>query len=300
MSPPRSLVAIQPKGHAVPFFAVPGVGGDVLVFGQLSRLLGPDQPFFGLQPRGLNGVDAPFKSVEEAARHYVAEIRGVRAEGPYFIGGTCTGGVYAYEMAQQLMAQGEKVTLVLLEVSHPSAYPRARRMASLLWAVTFTCSRLVLYAKGLARLPLREWRKFLGSKARRVAAALLPTTNATEIPADGSFASARLMSTTFRAVAAYEPKPYPGSMLNVIAGKRHVPELSADTRTLWTQLTRGPSQTVTLPAEDSGRLFVSPHVEKLAEELTRYVHAHLPPPAMQPRGAQMETIQQVLSTADGR
>src|SRR5262249_14286646 len=64
-NPPwRSLVPIQPKGRAVPFFAVPGVGGNVLVFAKLAILLGRYQPFFGLQPRGLSGTDHPFTSIE--------------------------------------------------------------------------------------------------------------------------------------------------------------------------------------------------------------------------------------------
>ncbi len=272
----RSLIAIQPKGNSVPLFSVPGVGGDVLVFAKLAKLLGPQQPFFGLQARGLNGADKPFTSIGEAARHYVAEIRSVRPRGPYFIGGTCTGGVYAYEVAQQLVAQGEKVTLVLMEAFHPTSFVRAARPASVLWPLIFTWSKLALYAKGLASLPLNEWGGFLKSKARRAAAALFDE-KPTEIHADGTFASARLMRTTLQAVAAYEAEPYPSSILNVIAGNRRVLEGSTDTRQVWTQLALAPSRTVVIPAADSGQLFVSPHVEKLADEIRRYAHNHLPP-----------------------
>jgi acyl carrier protein len=273
--PWRSLVAIQPKGRAVPCFGVPGVGGEVLVFAKLATLLGHDQPFFGLQPRGLNGAEEPFTSVEAAARYYIAEIRSVRPQGPYLIGGTCTGGVYAYEIAQQLMAQGEKVTLVLLEVFHPSSYARTGRIAALLWPANFLWSKLILHLKGLTSLPLREWGTYLGSKARRATAVLFQT-QPTEIRADGSFAAARLIRTTLQAVAAYKPEPYPGSMLNVIASGRSVREASPDTRMLWTQLAHESSQTFALPAEDSGRLFVSPHVEQLATELARYARAEIP------------------------
>jgi thioesterase domain-containing protein/acyl carrier protein len=294
--PWRSLVAIQPKGRAVPFFAVPGVGGNVLVFAKLATLFGHEQPFFGLQPRGLNGAE-PFTSIEAAARYYIAEIRSVRPQGPYFIGGTCTGGVYAYEMAQQLMAQGEKVTLVLLEVFHPSSYPRTGRTAALLWPTNFLWSKLILYLKDLTSLPLREWGTFLGSKARRATAALFQT-QPTEIRADGSFASARLIRTTLQAVAAYKPEPYPGSMLNVIASGRSAYE-GPDTRMLWAQLAHEPSQTFALPAEDSGRLFVSPHVEQLAQELARYARAEIPPTPTQPRSTSVETGCQGFSAAVG-
>ena len=38
--PWQSLVAIQPSGTATPMFMVPGVGGNVLIFAKLARLLG--------------------------------------------------------------------------------------------------------------------------------------------------------------------------------------------------------------------------------------------------------------------
>lgn len=44
-----SLVAIQPKGSRPPFFCVHPHGGNVLVYRELSRHLGADQPFYGLQ-----------------------------------------------------------------------------------------------------------------------------------------------------------------------------------------------------------------------------------------------------------
>ena len=73
-------MAIQPSGTAIPIFMVPGVGGNVLIFAQLARLLGLDQPFYGLQARGLDGIEEPFISVPEMARHY-AEIRTLRPKG---------------------------------------------------------------------------------------------------------------------------------------------------------------------------------------------------------------------------
>ena len=69
--PWQSLVAIQPSGTGVPLFMVPGVGGNVLVFAKLARMLGTEQPLYGLQARGLDGKETPFISVSEMAAHYV-------------------------------------------------------------------------------------------------------------------------------------------------------------------------------------------------------------------------------------
>ena len=44
-----ALVAIQPRGSQPPFFCVHAHGGEVLIFKDLAKHLGPDQPFYGLQ-----------------------------------------------------------------------------------------------------------------------------------------------------------------------------------------------------------------------------------------------------------
>ncbi|MEP6769656.1 MAG: amino acid adenylation domain-containing protein, partial [Acidobacteriota bacterium] len=92
-----SLVSIQPKGTRPPFFCVAAATGIVHYRG-LAVLLGPDQPFYGLQSQGLDGARAPYESVEEMAAHYVREIREAQPEGPYYLGGYSFGGKVAFEM----------------------------------------------------------------------------------------------------------------------------------------------------------------------------------------------------------
>ncbi|NJN82946.1 MAG: amino acid adenylation domain-containing protein [Caldilineaceae bacterium] len=112
--PWTSLVAIQPGGSKPPFFCVHGGDGNILYYRDLSRHLGPDQPFYGLQAQGLDGRHPPHTEIGEMAAHYVHEIRSLQPEGPYYLGGYCTGGTLAFEMAQQLHAQGEEVGLLAL------------------------------------------------------------------------------------------------------------------------------------------------------------------------------------------
>jgi aspartate racemase len=110
----RSLVPMQPKGNRPPFFVIHAVGGNVLNYLTLLPHLGPDQPVYGLQARGLDGVQSSFSSIEEMAGHYIDEIRSVQSFGPYFLGGASFGGTAALEIAQQLLRQGEKVALLAL------------------------------------------------------------------------------------------------------------------------------------------------------------------------------------------
>jgi thioesterase domain-containing protein len=122
----------RPGDRRSPFFLVAGMFGNVLNLRHLAHLVGADRRFFGLQARGLYGDSAPHETFEEMARAYLAEMRSVQPHGPYAIGGFSGGGITAYEMAQQLVREGEEVALlVLLDTPLPhrpalSAKDRAR------------------------------------------------------------------------------------------------------------------------------------------------------------------------------
>jgi amino acid adenylation domain-containing protein len=68
------LVKIQPRGSKRPFFCVPGAGGNVIYFYHLARHLGSDQPFYGLQPRDLDGEHMPHTQVEDMAAYYIEAL----------------------------------------------------------------------------------------------------------------------------------------------------------------------------------------------------------------------------------
>ncbi|MBZ0129757.1 MAG: SDR family NAD(P)-dependent oxidoreductase [Rhodobacteraceae bacterium] len=101
-------------GPKPPFFLVAGMFGNVLNLRHLAHLLGTDRPFYGLQARGLYGEEQPHRSMVEAARDYIAEMRVVQPKGPYFLGGFSGGGITAYEIAQQLEQAGESVAMLAM------------------------------------------------------------------------------------------------------------------------------------------------------------------------------------------
>jgi thioesterase domain-containing protein len=109
-----SLVPIQPGSLKPPVFCIHGAGGNVLIYRDLARHLGADQPVYGLQSQGLNGKQPFLTSIEDMASHYLAEIQAVQPEGPYMVGGYCMGGTVAFEIAQQLVAQGQQVALLFM------------------------------------------------------------------------------------------------------------------------------------------------------------------------------------------
>ncbi len=108
-----SLVPIKPQGSRTPLYIVHGAGLNVLIFNALAKNMNPDQPVYGLQAQGLNGVDEPLDTVEQMAAHYVAAILKKDPVGPYALAGYSFGGIIAYEMTRQLEALGKKVKVLI-------------------------------------------------------------------------------------------------------------------------------------------------------------------------------------------
>jgi amino acid adenylation domain-containing protein len=116
-----SLVPIATSGSKQPLFCVHAVGGNVLEYYPLAAYLGSDQPIYGLQSLGLDGVQVPLTQIEAIAIRYIHEIQTVQPHGPYFLAGYSFGALLAFEIACQLEQQGEKIDLVaLIDQSAPS------------------------------------------------------------------------------------------------------------------------------------------------------------------------------------
>lgn len=118
-APQRRFTHLVPmhKGEAgtkTPFFLVAGMFGNVLNLRHLAQLLGSDRPFYGLQARGLYGDAEPHRNFVEAATDYIAEMRQVQPHGPYLLGGFSGGGLIAWDIARQLEAAGEVVSVLAL------------------------------------------------------------------------------------------------------------------------------------------------------------------------------------------
>jgi thioesterase domain-containing protein len=110
----RILVPIQPDGSKRPFFCIHSAVGGVGYYANLARHLNADQPFYGVQALGLEAEQEPLTRVEEMASYYIEVIRTVQPTGPYLLGGHSSGGLVAFEMAQQLRRGGDDVKLLAL------------------------------------------------------------------------------------------------------------------------------------------------------------------------------------------
>lgn len=110
----QSVAPIRTSGNKKPFFFAHGVSGNVFKYHALGKLLNEDVPSYGLQARGLNGIDQPYNDLEEMAEYHVKEILKIQPEGPYFLGGGSFGGTLSYEIAYQLRQLGKEIGMLAL------------------------------------------------------------------------------------------------------------------------------------------------------------------------------------------
>ena len=150
----KRLVPVQPRGNAPPLFFLAGYhepDGPLLFLSHLIPHLGENQPVFGFRPRWMEQHGRDYKSVEEIALDYLAELRQVQPKGPYLLGGNCVEGVAVLEIARRLVDEGEEVKLiVLLDTELPSPRRILRRD---LWSYWNRLEHIGEVLAGIVRMP---------------------------------------------------------------------------------------------------------------------------------------------------
>ena len=260
------LVGIQPLGDRNPIFLVPGVGGNVLSYARLSKLLGNEQPVYGLQSRGLDGKQAPFTRAEAMAAHFIEEIRTVRPHGPYILGGACMGGIVAYEMAQQLQRAGEEVSiLMLIETASPTTLkPGQRKIRTLIHPLVFLFQAAKRHLRALRDLDFGGKYRYVRDKLRIVGEMVR---RRDVYRGDRSiFYQDMVSNANYEVMANYVPASYPGRLHLFLASERRI-DPAKDTRLNWGELAEGGFSVTRIDATDSGQLLVEPWVSILVTQI---------------------------------
>ena len=258
-----ALVPIQTSGTCPPLFLVAGIGGNVVGFAQVAVELSPDQPVFGLQSLGLDGVSAPLTRVEDIAALFIEEVRTIQPEGPYRFAGQCMGGVIALEMAQQLQARGERVELLALIETWPpavvasdgSAAPRSLGLRGLVARCVATVMTLMNADPELRRVLVRQ-------KVSKLGRVMLRREQWRDV---AEIARERVEQANYEAFTRYQPKYYDGGIRLVMAEGRIIPT-GEDPRLYW-QKNAGSCEIHSVPGRDSGALFRG----HAARQLARYL-----------------------------
>ena len=122
--PESSLVTIRSNGTKPPLFCIHAIDGEVMPYGNLAPHLADDQPVYGLR-LNVEDVKSETGNMKNLAAKYVAEIRSVQSEGPYFLLGYSFGGVLAFELAQQLYSIGQEVAFLgFFDTMNPQYRPQ--------------------------------------------------------------------------------------------------------------------------------------------------------------------------------
>lgn len=153
------IVPFRKSGSRPPFYLVHGIGGNVLHLKNLADALSEEQPVYGIQSLGLDGLEQLPDTIEEMAGRYMDLIKARQPEGPYLLGGYSFGGNVAFEMARQFVERGDQVlTVVMLDTRFDTSLwneDRPLLMTSKSWQLVRELSFGPRMLLGLAKTPRR-------------------------------------------------------------------------------------------------------------------------------------------------
>ncbi|EHU3348735.1 amino acid adenylation domain-containing protein [Acinetobacter baumannii] len=117
---PSIVIELRRGTYEQPLWLFHPIGGSTFCYMELSRHLNPNRTLRAIQSPGLIEADAAEVAIEEMATLYIAEMRKMQPQGPYFLGGWCFGGAIAYEISRQLRQMGQQVTgIVMIDTRAP-------------------------------------------------------------------------------------------------------------------------------------------------------------------------------------
>ena len=269
VSPWNSLVAVKPHGSRTPFFCIHGRAHS------LAQYMHDEQPFYWLH-HGQDARRTTYHSVEEIATDHLREIRNVQPHGPYCLGGFSFGGMVAFEVAQQLIKEGEEIELLALfdptlvdKFSH--VMPRHQDGGKLR-----SFSQRLKNEQGLLKKMNRIMDAF-GTRGRRLKkrciekskVVLCKACMAAGMPVPSSVAVFNLIELFKEAASHYEYKPFPGPIT------MFVPEIYQQRKNLvpslqkrWSSIAQqGVEFRFVKGATTHHKMVEEPHVRDLVEQL---------------------------------
>jgi thioesterase domain-containing protein len=249
------------RDDAPPLFLAPMAGMSPTYMETFASHLMAQQRCFGLEVRSITNCP----SLEELAGILVAALERTCPEGPFYLGGHRFGGAVAYEMAQQLAAQGRAPEALFLFDAALPGFPNPQRD----W-------RLFAQAVGQRATQISRLSEFAGAAWRQSQKADTTPTLAESSAAEE--ASLHLMQ-------RYAAKPYQGVSVIFLAREHAQTGSPLDRRLGWSGLIQPLPEIVHVDGSFSG-LFS----ESAALELAAVCRQHLPK-------REMESVLAMAATA---
>ena len=262
------LVALKKGGKNIePLFLVHPAGGNLFIYKDLIQHIDSELPVFGFEALGLQEDDQVDQSIEDMANAYLAALLRFKPEGHYQLGGASSGGMVAFEMAQQLRQRGKQVTFLgLFDTPMGSDLPME----------TNNKQSVIHYFASLFadREQLLQTLQTLPNVEQQVDWLFDQLKQRKELPESMEIGYWRRLINVFvaniNAVLAYKPIPYPDKLVFFRAQERRLqydpryPELP------WLDLAGG-GVTVHVVPGDHLSMFAEPQLKRLLNQLTPYL-----------------------------
>ena len=253
-TPPRNCVTeVRPGGSKPALFVI---GGEHA----LARYLDQDQPIYGLSFLGMFETQITRVNLKEIAVGYVESVRTVQPNGPYYLAGYSSHGLVAFEMAQLLYSQGERVGFLALLDTYG---PRSKRVSLL--------QTLQAHWKALKRREPKErfnylWKKaiFAVSGVQRIHWRIVHRSFflGQPIPVQSS----NLSMAYDIAIRNHVANKYPGRAV-LLRSSECAPGIYNDAARGWTGVLADGLEIYEIPGDHMSMLY-EPHVRKVAERLS--------------------------------
>jgi alkylation response protein AidB-like acyl-CoA dehydrogenase/acyl-CoA synthetase (AMP-forming)/AMP-acid ligase II/thioesterase domain-containing protein/acyl carrier protein len=272
-APRESLVPLQLDGDKPPLFCIYGI----LLYNDLARNLGKERPVYGvylqeevdlLKSGKLEDQQTALTSVAGMAARYLKEIRTLQPVGPYFLAGESFGGLVAFEMAQQLRSQGEKVGLLaLFDTEAPGSLKELSRT-----------ERVGLHLKNFVQkgptYALEKVAPKIDSSKKQLLSIINKNQDKVDQQSDRTTQRYLTEVATLdirqqireQAASNYVPHPYPGKVALFRAMERSGFEVYSDSQWGWGSLAAGGLEVYHVPGDHIG-ILKEPHVGVLATNL---------------------------------
>jgi acetoacetyl-CoA synthetase len=263
------LIVLKSGAEEPPVFVTHGLGGSVLELAPFARRIHSRNPILGMQAKGTDGTEKPFERIEDMAQFFLEAIQKIQPQGPYFLAGYSLGGLVTLEIAQRLVAKGEKVALLALLESYPD-----RRYLSLRQRMRLIKRLVRHHATTLIRLPMSQAFSYFTNPAVRLSYSSQDNgpRPGCHSPISASYAAAgeRMRDSGYLALKRYRPRFYCGKIKFVRASiSLQFPDNPV---TVWGGLAND-FEVDTVPGNHSG--IITTHFETLASVLSRYLQEAL-------------------------
>jgi acetoacetyl-CoA synthetase len=257
-----SLIPLKSGTGKTPILITPGLNGCAS-FSGLAKSIQSDHPIYGLQAKGVDGLEEPLGRVEDTAEFFLHALADLPWQS-YILVGYSFGGLVAVEMAQQLVTSQKHVALLVLidAFPHPRFLSEGQRLRLSLRRAKRHISEMRQRSIGDAISYLTKGvQRRLHRKVGRADVAPPETS-----PLSLARTTLAVKAKSYAALGCYRPRVYSGKITFVkSASDNYFPN---DPAAIWGPLAAG-IEVETIAGDHLN--IVTTHSEALAAALTRYL-----------------------------